>query len=41
LIDLLKDQPQAVIQNAFEELHLLGGTIKIFGNYKIYPLGSI
>lgn len=41
LIDLLKDKPEELIENALNELTLMGGKVKIFGNYKIYPLKSI
>lgn len=41
LIDLLKDKPDSIYDNAFEELKTLGAHLKIFGVYPIYSLAAI
>lgn len=36
LIDIVVEQPEQLIKNALEELAMLGGNVKIFGNYVIH-----
>ncbi|MGM0124270.1 prephenate dehydratase [Enterococcus sp. AZ194] len=38
LVDIEMDKPRVLVENAIEEIHLLGGEVKIFGQYGIYPV---
>ena len=41
LIDIQVHKTITLIENALEEIRLLGGTIKIFGHYDVYPIMGI
>lgn len=41
LIDIDVDKPLQLIENALEEIRLLGGEIKIFGHYKVHPIEAV
>ncbi|MGX7243335.1 prephenate dehydratase [Enterococcus quebecensis] len=41
LIDINVQKPQQLIDNALEEIRLMGGSVKIFGNYSIYPINGV
>ncbi|MGX7201884.1 prephenate dehydratase [Enterococcus plantarum] len=41
LIDINVQKPQQLLDNALEEIRLLGGTVKIFGNYAIHPINGV
>ncbi len=41
LMDMLVEQPIELIENAIEEIRLLGGTVKIFGDYFVYKIEAI
>ncbi|MFD1899653.1 prephenate dehydratase [Enterococcus termitis] len=41
LIDLNVQQPQRLLENALEELRLMGGTVKIFGKYKVHLIDGV
>ena len=41
LLDIEMDRPKILIDNAIEEIHSLGGEVKIFGQYGIYPVKTI
>lgn len=38
LIDLYVNNQQTLIQHAIEEIELLGGVVKVFGCYAVYPI---
>lgn len=38
LVDINIEKPIALIENALEEIRLLGGEIKIFGRYQVHPI---
>lgn len=41
LIDINVEKPMALIQNALDEIKLLGGDIKIFGHYAIHMIEAV
>lgn len=41
LIDLIADKPVELIRFALEEIELMGGEVKVFGNYKVHPIHGI
>lgn len=41
LIDINVQKPQQLIENALEEIRLMGGKVKIFGNYAIHPINGV
>ncbi|MEI5988531.1 hypothetical protein A5881_000018 [Enterococcus termitis] len=41
LIDINGQKPQQLIENALEEIRLMGGTVKIFGNYAVHPINGV
>ncbi|MGX7148846.1 prephenate dehydratase [Enterococcus ureasiticus] len=41
LIDINVQKPQQLLDNALEEIRLMGGTVKIFGNYAIHPINGV
>jgi prephenate dehydratase len=41
LVDLNAEKPLELIENAIKELHLMGGSVKIFGNYTVYPINGV
>lgn len=41
LLDIEMDKPKILVDNAIEEIRLLGGEVKIFGHYGIYPVKTI
>lgn len=41
LIDINVQKPQLLLDNALEEIRLMGGTVKIFGNYAIHPINGV
>ncbi|MTD38927.1 prephenate dehydratase [Erwinia sp. CPCC 100877] len=41
LIDLNAEKPQELIDNAIKELHLMGGSVKIFGNYTVHSINGV
>ncbi|EOI00477.1 prephenate dehydratase [Enterococcus moraviensis ATCC BAA-383] len=41
LIDINVQKPQKLLDNAIEEIRLMGGSVKIFGNYKIHPINGV
>lgn len=41
LIDINVQKPQLLLDNALEEIRLMGGSVKIFGNYAIHPINGV
>ncbi|MBO0472732.1 prephenate dehydratase [Enterococcus sp. DIV0840] len=41
LIDINVQKPQQLLDNALEEIRLMGGMVKIFGNYAIHPINGV
>ncbi|ALS00627.1 prephenate dehydratase [Enterococcus silesiacus] len=41
LIDINGQKPQQLIENALEEIRLMGGAVKIFGNYAVHPISGV
>lgn len=41
LIDINVQKPQKLLDNAIEEIRLMGGSVKIFGNYEIHPINGV
>ncbi|MGC6769692.1 prephenate dehydratase [Enterococcus sp. LJL128] len=41
LIDIHLDKPQELIDFALEELRLMGGEVKVFGNYAVHPIHGV
>ncbi|WP_321383773.1 prephenate dehydratase [uncultured Enterococcus sp.] len=41
LIDLISEKPVELIQFALQEIQLMGGEVKVFGNYNIHPIHGI
>lgn len=41
LMDILEDKPLELIENAFEEIRLMGGQIKLLGNYQVFAIDAI
>lgn len=41
LIDINVQHHQKMLDNAIEELRLIGGTVKIFGNYAVHPINGV
>lgn len=41
LIDINVQKPQQLLENALEEIRLMGGKVKIFGNYAIHPINGV
>ncbi|MGM0217197.1 prephenate dehydratase [Enterococcus sp. AZ126] len=41
LIDINVQKPQQLLDNAIEEIRLMGGSVKIFGNYAIHPINGV
>ncbi|WP_086313096.1 prephenate dehydratase [Enterococcus sp. 7F3_DIV0205] len=41
LIDINVQKPQQLLDNAIEEICLMGGSVKIFGNYAIHPINGV
>lgn len=41
LIDINVQKPQELLDNALEEIRLMGGSVKIFGNYAIHPINGV
>ncbi|EOH98593.1 prephenate dehydratase [Enterococcus haemoperoxidus ATCC BAA-382] len=41
LIDINVQKPQRLLENALEEIRLMGGSVKIFGNYAIHPIDGV
>ncbi|KAF1296086.1 prephenate dehydratase [Enterococcus sp. JM4C] len=38
LLDVEMNKPRSLVENAIEEIQLLGGEVKVFGQYGIYPV---
>ncbi|WP_086347526.1 prephenate dehydratase [Candidatus Enterococcus clewellii] len=41
LIDLIADKPIELIDCALQEIKLMGGEVKVFGNYSVHPIHGI